>query len=64
MLTEEWKRLAGVYATAANAVRAADYDKRVSDAEYGKLVAVREQAYAALAAQSNRERLEQLEVSA
>lgn len=54
-LTKEWQRLAGTYQRAVDAVRAGDYDLRLSDAEYGALVDVREHAYAALAAESRRE---------
>jgi hypothetical protein len=53
-LSKEWMRLAGMYERAVDAVRAADYDPRVSDAEYGMLVDVREQAFAALTAESDR----------
>lgn len=51
-LSKEWLHLAGVYTRAADAVRAADRDPRVSDAAYGTLVAARETAFAALAAES------------
>lgn len=53
-LSKEWMRLAGEYTRASDAVRAADYDDRVSDVDYGALVDVREQAFAALAAESDR----------
>jgi len=51
-LSKEWMRLAGMYERAVNAVRAADYDHSVSDAEYGALVDARECAFAALAVES------------
>ena len=57
-LSMEWKRLAGLYQLAVDAVRDADYDARVSDADYASLVEKRELAFAALDAQSVRERLE------
>ena len=49
-LSKEWRRLAGLFRRAADAVRRADLDRRVSDAEYGALVTAREEAFAALAA--------------
>jgi hypothetical protein len=57
-LSMEWKRLAGLYQLAVDAVRDADYDARVSAADYAALVDKRELAFAALSAQSARERLE------
>jgi hypothetical protein len=52
MLTKEWMRLAGVYQRAVDAMRAADYDPRVSDTAYGALVDARERAFAALDTES------------
>jgi len=49
-LSPEWVQLAGAYETAANAVRAADYDDSITTAEYGALVDAREQAFAAISA--------------
>lgn len=51
-LSKEWIRLAGIYEDAVNAVRAADWDKSVSDDEYGALVDARERAFAALRTES------------
>jgi hypothetical protein len=51
-LSKEWLRLAGAYERAADAVRKADYDPRVSDADYGARVDARERAFAALRAES------------
>lgn len=51
-LSKEWMRLAGAYERAADAVRKADYDPRVSDADYGALINARERAFAALRAES------------
>jgi hypothetical protein len=53
-LSEEWKRLAGVYCRTVDAVRAADWNALVSDAAYGALIDARERAFAALSAESNR----------
>ncbi len=47
-LTAEWNRLAGFYIHAADAVRAADHDPKVSVAAYRSLVAAREIAFAAI----------------
>jgi len=57
-LSKEWKRLAGVYQRASDVVRAADYNPRISDAEYGLLVGIRENAFAALTAESQSQRTE------
>ena len=51
-LSKEWIRLAGAYEHAADAVRKADHDPRVSDADYGALVDARETAFAALRTES------------
>jgi hypothetical protein len=53
-LTEEWKRLAGIYQRSVDAVRAADWNPRVTEEEYGALIDAREAAFAALAAESRR----------
>ncbi len=53
-LSKEWMRLAGLYARTVNAVRAADWNPRVSDADYGALVNARECAFAALRAASEK----------
>lgn len=55
-LSKEWIRLAGVYERAVDAVRAADWNPRVSDAAYGALVDARERAFAALRAESESEK--------
>jgi hypothetical protein len=44
----EWVRLAGLYIAASDAMRAADYNPRVTDAQYATLVCARERAFQAL----------------
>lgn len=44
-LTKEWKRLAGTYVRAADAVRAAERDPAVDDVSFGVLINARERAY-------------------
>ena len=54
-LSKEWQQQAGVYQRAVDAVRAVDYDTKLSDADYGALVDARERAYLALVAASRRD---------
>ena len=49
-MTKEWTRLAGIYIRTSDAVRAANYNTKVSDAEFRVLVEARERAFAAMAA--------------
>ena len=56
MISKEWTRRAGIYTRAADAVRAADHDARVSNAEYVALIDARECAFAALTADESEAR--------
>ena len=53
-LSPEWIRRAGAYERACNAVRVADHDSSVSDADYAALVEVREAAFSHLKALDTR----------
>lgn len=57
LLTPEWKRLAGAYMRAADSVRAAERDVRVSNDAYGVLIDDRERAYADLETESRRTKI-------
>ena len=54
MKYQSWKALhkatLAAFVNASNAMHAAGYDKSISDAEYGKLVAERERTFAEYAA--------------